>query len=95
MSDFATQQVVTNNGSRGVSHVVCDHFQRKAEAPGHQESWERLVHTVPPRSTRVRLAPMISRQRMSTVSGIKITQGRHRQLLTVPADVATHDHRCF
>ena len=33
MSDFATQQVVTNNGSRGVSHVVCDHFPRKAEAP--------------------------------------------------------------
>ena len=33
MSDFATQQVVTNNGSRGVSHVVCDHFQRKAEPP--------------------------------------------------------------
>jgi hypothetical protein len=33
VSDFATEQLVTNNGSRGVSHVVRDHFQRKAEPP--------------------------------------------------------------
>ena len=40
MSDFATQQVVTNSGSRGMSHVVCDHFKERLRPPliGNREN---------------------------------------------------------